>query len=40
MFYKKLIKNITTRPFVNYVIRYLFDTEYLDNMIANIDELK
>lgn len=35
-----ITKNITVRPFVNYVIRYLFDTEYLDNMIKNIDELK
>lgn len=33
-------KKITVRPFVNYVIRYLFDENCLDNMIQNIDELK
>ena len=33
-------KKITVRPFVNYVIRYLFDDNCLDNMIKNIDELK
>ncbi len=32
-------KKITVRPFVNYVIRYLFDENYLDNMIKNIDKL-
>lgn len=32
-------KNITVRPFVNYVIRYLFDENHLENMIAHIDEL-
>ena len=30
---------LTLRPFSNYVIRYLFDNDYLDKMIANIDEL-
>jgi len=33
-------KNITIRPFINYVIRYLFDEDYLDMMIKHIDELK
>jgi hypothetical protein len=33
-------KKVTVRPFVNYVIRYLFDDNCLDNMIKNIDELK
>lgn len=33
-------KKITVRPFVNYVIRYLFDDNCLDNMIKNIDELQ
>ncbi len=30
---------VTMRPFVNYVIRYLFDDDYLDKMIENLDEL-
>lgn len=32
-------KGITVRPFVNYVVRYLFDPNPLDVMIAHIDEL-
>jgi hypothetical protein len=32
-------KKITVRPFVNYVVRYLFDEHCLDAMIRNIDEL-
>jgi hypothetical protein len=32
-------KKITVRPFVNYVVRYLFDEHCLDSMIKNIDEL-
>lgn len=32
-------KNLTLRPFSNYVIRYLFDEEYLTIMIENINEL-
>jgi hypothetical protein len=32
-------KKITVRPFVNYIIRYLFDSNYLDAMIENINEL-
>lgn len=32
-------KDITIRPFVNYIVRYLFDENYLDVMIDNIDEL-
>ncbi len=32
-------KQITVRPFVNYVIRYLFDEEFIDIMIKNIDQL-
>lgn len=32
-------KKITVRPFVNYIIRYLFDSNYLDAMIENIEEL-
>ena len=31
--------NLTLRPFSNYIIRYLFDEDYLDKMILNIDEL-
>ena len=30
---------VTLRPFVNYVIRYLFNENYLDDMIKNINEL-
>lgn len=30
---------LTLRPFSNYVIRYLFDEEYLTKMIENINEL-
>jgi len=33
-------KKVTVRPFVNYVIRYLFDEDCLDTMIKNINELK
>ena len=33
------VDKVTLRPFVNYVIRYLFDENYLDNMLENIDEL-
>lgn len=36
----KLSEKITLRPFSNYVIRYLFTENYLDNMILNIEELK
>jgi hypothetical protein len=32
-------KSVTLRPFTNYVIRYLFDEDYFDKMIENIDEL-
>lgn len=32
-------KKITVRPFVNYIIRYLFDEDFIDNMIKNIDQL-
>lgn len=32
-------ESVTLRPFTNYVIRYLFDEDYLDKMIENIDEL-
>lgn len=32
-------KKVTVRPFTNYVIRYLFDDDYLDKMIKHIDEL-
>lgn len=32
-------KNVTVRPFVNYVIRYLFESNCLDKMIENIGEL-
>ncbi len=31
--------NLTLRPFSNYIIRYLFDEDYLDKMITNIGEL-
>lgn len=31
--------DVTLRPFTNYVIRYLFDEDYLDKLIENIDEL-
>jgi AAA+ superfamily predicted ATPase len=31
--------NLTLRPFSNYVIRYLFDEDYMDKMITNISEL-
>jgi hypothetical protein len=34
-----MIKNITVRPFVNFVIRYLFDDKCLDIMIEKINEL-
>lgn len=34
-----VVGKVTLRPFVNYVIRYLFDENYLDNMLDNIDEL-
>jgi SpoVK/Ycf46/Vps4 family AAA+-type ATPase len=33
-------KKVTVRPFVNFVIRYLFDDNCLDVMIENINELK
>lgn len=33
-------KNITLRPFTNYVIRYLFDENFLQLMIEHIDELQ
>jgi len=33
-------KKVTVRPFVNYVIRYLFADYCLDRMINNINELK
>lgn len=33
-------QGITVRPFVNYVIRYLFEPDCLDLMIKNIEELK
>jgi energy-coupling factor transporter ATP-binding protein EcfA2 len=32
-------KNITLRPFTNYVIRYLFDENVLEKLISNINEL-
>jgi ATP-dependent 26S proteasome regulatory subunit len=32
-------KGITVRPFVNYVVRYLFDPNPLDTMITHINEL-
>jgi hypothetical protein len=32
-------KNISLRQFTKYTIRYLFDDEYLDNMIKNINDL-
>ncbi len=32
-------KKITVRPFVNYVIRYMFDENYLDKMLINVDQL-
>jgi ATP-dependent 26S proteasome regulatory subunit len=32
-------KDLTLRPFTNYVIRYLFEDDYLDQLIDNIDEL-
>ncbi len=32
-------KKITVRPFVNYVIRYLFEPNFIDKMIENINEL-
>lgn len=32
-------KNITLRPFTNYVIRYLFEDNVLDKLIDNINEL-
>jgi len=32
-------KHITVRPFVNYVIRYPFDENYIDLMINNIEQL-
>ena len=31
--------NLTLRPFSNYIIRYLFDDDCLDKMIANIEDL-
>jgi hypothetical protein len=31
--------NLTLRPFSNYIIRYLFDEDYLDKMIEHIEEL-
>ncbi len=34
-----LTKHITVRPFVNYVIRYLFEDNYMDQLIENIDQL-
>jgi hypothetical protein len=34
-----LDKKITLRPFVTYVIRYMFDENYLDKMINNIHEI-
>ena len=33
-------KNITVRPFVNFIVRYLFDENCLDIMIERNDELK
>lgn len=39
MFIDLVDGKVTLRPFVNYVIRYLFDEDYLDAMIANIKEL-
>ena len=36
---KIMEKNITLRPFTNYVIRYLFDNEFFDNLLDNIGEL-
>ncbi len=40
-FVKMVIEQkITVRPFVNYVVRYLFEPDCLDQMIANIHELK
>lgn len=32
-------KGCTVRPFVNYVVRYLFEPNHLDMMISHIDEL-
>lgn len=34
-----VVGKITLRPFVSYVIRYLFDDNYLDKMLENINEL-
>jgi len=30
---------ITLRPFTSYVIRYMFNENYLDDIIVNISEL-
>ena len=30
-------KDLTLRPFSNYIIRYLFDENYFDKMIENIE---
>lgn len=35
-----LSKNITVRPFTNYVIRYLFEENCMEKMIDHIEELK
>ncbi|AYV81087.1 MAG: AAA family ATPase [Harvfovirus sp.] len=37
--YKVSKKKITMRPFVNYCIRYLFEDNYLDQMISHHEEL-
>jgi len=33
-------KNISVRPFTSYIIRYMFDENYLDSLLLHIDELK
>ena len=32
-------KNITIRPFTNYIIRYMFNKNFLDSMIENIYQI-
>ena len=34
-----VVGKVTLRPFVNYIIRYLFEDGYIDKMIENIHEL-
>ncbi len=42
LFFEKITSEnkITLRPFTSYIIRYLFDSDCLDKLIENIDELK